>query len=76
MDQKQFVDAEKSFDTYIEKAPALANPYDSKGDYFMATKQYQEAYDSYMKAYQIDSGFEISKKKAEKAMQLLYKTIS
>jgi tetratricopeptide (TPR) repeat protein len=76
IDQEQYDDAEKAFDTYIEKAPALANPYDSKGDYFMATKQYQEAYDSYMKAYGIDSGFEISKQKAEKAMQMLNKTIS
>lgn len=76
MDQEKFDDAEKAFDTYIEKAPALANPYDSKGDYFMATKQYQEAYDSYMKAYSIDSSFEISKQKAGKAMQMLNKTIS
>jgi len=76
MENEQFEDAEKAFDTYIEKAPEQANPYDSKGDYFMATKQYQEAYDSYMKAYSIDSGFEISKQKAGKAMQMLNKTIS
>ena len=76
LDQEKYEEAEKSFDTYIEKAPALANPYDSKGDYYMATKQYKEAYDSYMKAYEIDSGFEISKKKAEKARNMLNKTIS
>jgi tetratricopeptide (TPR) repeat protein len=72
LDLDQYDDAEKAFDKYIELAPTLANPYDSKGDYFMATGQFGKAYDSYMKAIEIDSGFEIevSKKKAEKARQL------
>ncbi len=63
--------AEQAFDTYIRLAPTQANPYDSKGDYFMETKQFEEAYNSYMKAYEIDSGFDISKKKALKAKEMM-----
>jgi len=76
MELEQYDEAEKALDKYIELAPTLANPYDSKGDYFMATRQYDKAYESYMKAYGIDSGFEISKQKAEKAKQMLNKEIS
>lgn len=70
MEMEQYEDAEKAFDKYIQMAPSLANPFDSKGDYFMATKQFGKAYDSYMKAFEIDSGFEVSKKKAKKARLL------
>jgi len=73
MDVGEYNEAEKAFDKYIELAPSIANPFDSKGDYFMATEQYEKAYESYMKAYEIDSGFEVSKKKAEKARLLLEK---
>jgi tetratricopeptide (TPR) repeat protein len=73
MDIERFEDAEKAFDRYIEIAPAIANPYDSKGDYFMATKQYKDAYDSYIKAYEIDSQFEVSLQKAGKAKMMLEK---
>jgi tetratricopeptide (TPR) repeat protein len=67
--------AEAALDNYIRLAPEQANPYDSKGDYFMATEQYEEAYDSYMKAYEIDSeAFSVSKKKAKKARLLMEKT--
>lgn len=67
MKLEQYEEAEKAFDKYIEMASTIANPYDSKGDYFMATEQYEKAYESYMKAYEIDSSFEVSKKKAKKA---------
>jgi len=73
MDLGEFEKARKAFDQYIELAPDQANPYDSKGDYFMEMKQYEEAYESYMKAYENDSSFTISKKKAEKAKQMLEK---
>lgn len=64
--------AEEALDNYIRLAPGEANPYDSKGDFFMETGQYQEAYDSFMKAYEMDPVyFEISKKKAIKAKQML-----
>ncbi len=75
MDLGQYEDAEKAFDTYIELAPTLANPFDSKGDYFMATKQFEKAFDSYMKAFRIDSSFEISKKKAKKARVMQEKAV-
>jgi len=74
MDMDQYEDAEKAFDRYIQLAPALANPYDSKGDYFMATEQFDRAFDSYMKAFEMDPDFEVSKKKAEKAMLLQNRT--
>lgn len=70
---EQFEDAEEAFDTYIELAPEQGNPFDSKGDYFMAIKHYQEAYESYMKAYKNDSSFEVSLKKAKKAKSLMEK---
>ncbi len=70
MELEQYKDAEKAFDKYIQMAPSTANPFDSKGDYFMATEQFGKAYDSYMKAFEIDSGFEVSKKKAKKARLL------
>ncbi|MGW8316268.1 MAG: tetratricopeptide repeat protein [Bacteroidales bacterium] len=71
MDLKNYDKAENAFDKYIKMAPDQANPYDSKGDYFMYTEQYQKAYESYMKAYGIDSSFTVSQKKAEKARQML-----
>lgn len=74
MDLEDFEKAEEALDNYIRLAPDQGNPYDSKGDYFMATKQYDEAYDSYMKAFEMDSAFEVSKKKAKKARMLQEKT--
>lgn len=77
MDMEEYEKAEETLDNYIRLAPDQANPYDSKGDYFMATEQYQEAYDSYMKAFEIDSAaFSISKKKAKKARMLMEKTVA
>jgi Tfp pilus assembly protein PilF len=71
MDLEDFEQAEEALDNYIRLAPDQGNPYDSKGDYFMATKQYDEAFDSYMRAFEIDSStFEVSKKKAKKARML------
>ena len=66
--------AEKAFDTYIDLVPHLANPHDSKGDFYMQTKQFEKAYESYMKAYEIDSDFTISERKAKKARYLLEKS--
>jgi tetratricopeptide (TPR) repeat protein len=74
MDLGEYDEAEKAFDTYIRLAPNIANPYDSKGDFFMNRELYEEAYESYMKAFNIDSSFEVSKKKALKAKQLQEKS--
>jgi tetratricopeptide (TPR) repeat protein len=71
MDLEEYDKAEEALDTYIRLAPDIANPYDSKGDYYMSIGKYQEAYDSYMRAYNIDADFMISKKKAAKAKQLM-----
>lgn len=71
---EEYEKAEEAFDNYIRLAPTQANPYDSKGDYYMEIKQYEEAYESYLKAYEIDpSNFEVSKKKAIKAKQMMEK---
>jgi Tfp pilus assembly protein PilF len=76
MDLEDFENAEEALDNYIRLAPNQANPYDSKGDYFMSTEQFEKAYESYMKAYEIDSvAFQVSKKKAEKAEMLENKTV-
>jgi tetratricopeptide (TPR) repeat protein len=71
---EQFDDAEEALDTYVRLAPGLANPYDSKGDFFMKTKQFGKAYESYMKAYEVDDSFTVSMKKAQKAKKLQEKT--
>ena len=70
MDMEEYDKAEDAFDNYIKMAPAIANPYDSKGDFYMTTEQFHKAYENYMKAFEIDSGFVVSKKKAMKAKQL------
>ena len=61
----KYDDARIAFDKYIELAPSIPNPYDSKGDYYMKVKDYRNAYMAFMKAHEIDSlwGF----KKAMKA---------
>ena len=70
MDLDRYEEAEEAFDTYIKLSPNTANPYDSKGDYYMATKQFDLAYESYMRAYEIDPTFSVSEKKALKAINL------
>ena len=71
MELENYNQAEKAFDQYIELAPKQANPYDSKGEYFMYTEQYQKAYESYLKAFGLDSSFTVSQKKAEKARKMM-----
>lgn len=61
-------EAEIAFDKYIELAPNHPNPYDSKGDYFMNIKDYTNAYEMYMKAYEIDSLWSFKKAMNAKAM--------
>ena len=60
-------EAEIAFDKYIELAPNLPNPYDSKGDYFMKIGDYTNAYEMYMKALEIDSLWIMSLNKATNA---------
>ena len=60
--------AEAAFDKYIELAPDNPNVYDSKGDYYMHIMDYEKAYDTYMKAYALDTQWGL--KKAQKAKQL------
>ncbi len=71
MDLDNFKEAERAFDNYTQLAPDQGNPYDSKGDYYMATGQYEKAYESYMKAVELDPHFAVSRKKAEKALKMM-----
>jgi len=71
MDLNRYDEAEAAFNRYLELSPGIANPYDSKGDFFMATEQYEQAYNSYMKAYKTDSSFTFSARKAKKARELI-----
>jgi len=64
--------AEESFDKYIELDPDNPNAYDSKGDFYMYEKKYEQAYESYIKANSMDSSF--SHDKAEAAKQLYEQT--
>ena len=58
--------AEKEFNKYIDLLPNAANPYDSKGDFYVKTKQLDKALEMYDKAYSIDSSFVVSKNKADR----------
>lgn len=69
---KQNDKAEAAFDKYIELDPGNPNVYDSKGDYYMYTKKYESAYNSYMKAYRMNPSF--SHDKAEMAKMLYEQT--
>jgi len=65
---KQNDKAEVAFNKYIELDPKNPNVYDSKGDFFMNLKDYKKAYESYMKAYSLDTAWGL--KKAQTAKQL------
>ncbi len=67
LDNKDFEKAEKVFDKYIELAPERANPYDSKGDYYMAIGNFEKALEHFEKAFAMNSTFDFSEKKAERA---------
>ena len=72
MGLKQNDKAETAFNMYIESDPGNPNVYDSKGDYYMNIKDYRKAYESYMKAFSVDTSWSIEK--ARRAKQLYEKT--
>lgn len=76
MERKMFDEAEEALDMYLVLCPNEANPYDSKGDFYMRTGNYEEALESYTWAWETDSDFIISKKKAEKARSYMERTES
>jgi lipoprotein NlpI len=70
MADNQLDKARDSFEKYKKAAPDNANVYDSMGDYYIKTEDFKQAYDSYMKAYEMDSSnFSISKEKADRTKQ-------
>ncbi|HEY3371492.1 MAG TPA: tetratricopeptide repeat protein, partial [Prolixibacteraceae bacterium] len=68
MNMGNFEAAQNAFDKYIELVPNHPNPYDSKGDYFMAVKDYTNAYASYTKAHQINQAWSYDKALKAKAL--------
>jgi tetratricopeptide (TPR) repeat protein len=60
--------AAAAFDKYIEMEPDNPTTYDSKGDYYMAVKDYTRAYESFMKANEIDSSWGMGKALKAKAL--------
>lgn len=63
--------AEICFDKYISQYPDDQNPYDCKADYFMTIKEYDKAYESYTKAFNIDTTYQVFLQRAQKAQQLI-----
>jgi tetratricopeptide (TPR) repeat protein len=68
MSLKKNDEAEAAFDRYIELDPKNPNVYDSKGDFYINMGDYKKAYESYMKAYSMDTAW--SYEKARRAKQL------
>jgi tetratricopeptide (TPR) repeat protein len=58
-------------DSAIELSPDQPNPYDAKGDYFMAIQDYENAYLHYLKALEIDSLFPSAKYHAKYVKMIL-----
>lgn len=63
--------AKEAFEMYIKLAPQNPNVYDSMGDYYMAVKDYQNAYKNFMKAHRINEAW--SYNKALKAKEMMEK---
>jgi Flp pilus assembly protein TadD len=63
--------AKEAFDNYIKLEPKNPNVYDSMGDYYMAVKDYKNAYTHFMKAHQINEAW--SYEKAMKAKEMMGK---
>ncbi|TFH46539.1 MAG: tetratricopeptide repeat protein [ANME-2 cluster archaeon] len=68
MQVNQNNEAEAAFNKYIELAPKNPNVYDSKGDFYMNIKDYNKAYETYMKAYALDTAWSYTK--AQQAKKL------
>jgi Tfp pilus assembly protein PilF len=66
----QLDNAKESFDEYISQFPNEQNPYDCKADYFLAIKDYESAYHSYMTAYNLDTTYNIFLKRALSVKEL------
>lgn len=68
MQVNQNNEAEAAFNKYIELSPKNPNVYDSKGDFYMNIKDYNKAYETYMKAYALDTAWGFTK--AQQAKKL------
>lgn len=67
MASNQMDKAKDSFEKYLQAEPDNANAYDSMGDYYARAQDFDNAQQSYLKAYDMDStNFMISHEKAEK----------
>ena len=68
MELGQYEEADSVLSRYVELEPDLPNPYDSYGDYYMSIEDYGNAYEMYMKAYEIDSLWSYNKAMNAKAL--------
>ncbi len=71
MAMEQYEDAAEVLDKYLYLKPDEPNPYDSKGDYYMAIEDYGKAYESFLKAVEMDSTWTGSIRKANKARAMM-----
>jgi len=64
--------AKNAFDNYLLTAPDNANAYDSMGDYCARMKDYKQAQEDYLKAYDMDPfNFSNSQEKADRMKPLM-----
>ncbi|MCI4669847.1 MAG: hypothetical protein MRZ79_17055 [Bacteroidia bacterium] len=71
MDKGEMDNAKSSLEAYIKRMPNHPNPYDSMGDFYMAQKDYKNAYEQYTKASSMEGAFPESAEKAKKAKELM-----
>lgn len=50
----QYDKSESAFDRYIEADPYNPNIYDSKGDFYLVTREFKKAYEAYLKVCSMD----------------------
>ena len=66
MNKGDMEQAGKHFALNVASSPKVANAHDSYGDYLLKLGNKKEAKNSFLKAYEIDNSFIVSKEKADK----------
>lgn len=63
--------AEELLIGYVNLLPNSPNAHDSIGDFYLSEKKYEDAAQSFEKAYELDKGYKFSLDKAKRAKELL-----
>jgi tetratricopeptide (TPR) repeat protein len=58
--------AKKHFEIFTRANAEVPNGYDSYGDYYIEAGEYEKAKEMFLKAYDLDSNWTVSKEKAER----------